>query len=306
MDVIIEYNSGATRSLVDEGYITKDLIIKPIEHKTSKVDLEGRPGVVREYLGYGSRSILLPIRFIASDELDFALKRDKLFGIFSDIEPFYIYEARPTYKTTTYDFELPGESFGPNNQLPKNLETIKGKRYNVVRISMSEVEQQWLMGFCDVEFETYQLPFAESKGTTLDELTFSREYWQTGQGLILEDPTQLKYVFQNTNSFRVFNAGNVPVNMAYRDMLFEIEVKGATSNLTITNNTNNTSWKYNGTNDINGIIKLETPTRFTKNGVSIFKDTNKANFILNPGWNDISITGTSQFLATFKFKFYYK
>lgn len=306
MDTIIEYNTGATLSLVKEGYITQDLLIRPIEHKTSSVNVNGRPGVVRESIDYGARVIILPIIFIAKDQLDFALIRDKLFSIFSDLEPFYIYEGRPTYKTNTYEFELPGQTWGENSQLPNNIEILKGKRYKVIRTNMNEVEQDGLLGKVDVEFETYQLPFAESAGTTLDARTFDRDVWQTGQGLIAVDPTTLKYVFQNEPSFQVYNAGDVPLKTNLRDMLFEIEFRGASNSLSIRNVTNGTQWQYNGSSGANDVIKLETPTRFTKNGSSIFRDSNRKSFMLNPGWNTIQISGASQFLISFKFKFYYK
>jgi len=306
MDTIIEYNTGATLSLVKEGYITQDLLIRPIEHKTSSVNVNGRPGVIRESIDYGARVIILPIVFIVKDQLDFALRRDKLFSIFSDLEPFYIYEGRPTYKTSTYDFELPGQTWGENSQLPNNIEILKGKRYKVIRTNMNEVEQDGLLGKVDVEFETYQLPFAESAGTTLDARTFDRDVWQTGQGLIAVDPSTLKYVFQNEPSIQVYNAGDVLLKTNLRDMFFEIEFRGASNSLSIRNVTNGTQWQYNGSSGANDVIKLQTPTRFTKNGNSIFKDTNRKTFVLSPGWNTIQISGSSQFLISFKFKFYYK
>ncbi len=306
MDTVIEYSTGATLSLVQEGYITQDMLIRPIDQKTSSVEVDGRPGVVRESVNHGTRVIILSVMYIASDQLDFALRRDKLFSIFSDLEPFYIYEGRPTYKTSTYEFELPGQTWGQNSQLPTNIEILKGKRYKVIRTNMNEVEQNGLIGKVDIEFETYQLPYAESPGTTLDERTFDKEIWQTGQGLMAVDPTTLKYIFQNETSFQVYNAGDVPLKTNLRDMLFEIEFWGSSTNLSITNVTNDTQWQYNGSSNADDVIKLETPTRFTKKENSIFKDTNKKVLILEPGWNTIQISGASKFLILFRFKFYYK
>lgn len=306
MDTLIEYSTGATLSLVQEGYITQEMLIRPIDQKASSVDVDGRPGVVRESVNHGTRVIILSILFLATDVLDFALRRDKLFSIFSDLEPFYIYEGRPTYKTSTYEFELPGQTWGENSQLPTNIEILKGKRYKVIRTNMNEVEQNGLIGKVDIEFETYQLPYAESPGTTLDERTFDKEIWQTGQGLVAVDPTTLKYVFQDETSFQVYNAGDVQLKTNLRDMLFEIEFWGSSTNLSITNVTNGTQWQYNGSSNADDVIKLETPTRFTKKENSIFKDTNKKVLILESGWNTIQISGATQFLILFRFKFYYK
>lgn len=80
-------------SLVNEGYITQDMVIHPIEISSEVTRTDYRLGVVRDNIIYGTRNIDLKILFIASDQLDFALKRDKLFGIFSDTNPFYIYEG---------------------------------------------------------------------------------------------------------------------------------------------------------------------------------------------------------------------
>ncbi len=306
MDTVIEYCTGATLSLVQEGYITQDMLIRPIDQKTSSVEVDGRPGVVRESVNHGTRVIILSVMYIASDQLDFALRRDKLFSIFSDLEPFYIYEGRPTYKTSTYEFELPGQTWGENSQLPTNIEILKGKRYKVIRTNMNEVEQNGLIGKVDIEFETYQLPYAESPGTTLDERTFDKEIWQTEQGLVAVDPATLKYVFKDETSFQIYNAGDVPLKTNLRDMLFEIEFWGSSTNLSITNLTNGTKWQYNGSSNADDVIKLETPTRFTKKENSIFKDTNKKVLILEPGWNTIQISGAAQFLILFRFKFYYK
>lgn len=140
---------------------------------------------------------------------------------------------------------------------------------------------------------------SESVGTSLDELTFDIEKWQTGQGLETEEP---KYVHQ-TSSFKIFNAGDVPVDPRKRDL--KIIFKGASTNLKITNNTTGEVWQFTGPSTVNDTIILDG-VRSLKNGASIFGQTNKKLISLLPGWNDFTVSGASgSFLITFDFRFYY-
>lgn len=155
------------------------------------------------------------------------------------------------------------------------------------------------------QMQTFSVPLtvmsglAESVGTTLDPLTFTREVWQVGQGLTLEEP---KYS-HNTTAFRIFNAGDVTIDP--REMPLEIIYRGRSDGLEIKNNTTGDVWKYNGTtSDVENIF-IEN-IRSLKNGNSIFKDTNKKLITLAPGWNDFTLSGTlGVFLISFEHRFYY-
>lgn len=140
---------------------------------------------------------------------------------------------------------------------------------------------------------------SESIGTTLDELTFDKEKWQLGQGLISEDP---KYI-HDTSTFKIFNPGDIVIDPCKKDL--KIIFVGASTNLKITNSTTGEVWQYNGSSTVDDTITLDG-IRSLKNGVSIFGQTNKKLISLNPGWNDFTITGaSSSFLITFDFRFYY-
>lgn len=140
---------------------------------------------------------------------------------------------------------------------------------------------------------------AESTGTTLDDLTFTAEKWQVGQGLTLEEP---KYT-HSTNTFSIFNAGDVPIDP--RKLPLKIIYRGASTNLKIKNLTTGDEWAHDGTSGSNDNITLDG-VRSLKNDTSIFKDTNKKLLTIAPGWNDFQLTGTSgSFLISFEHRFYY-
>lgn len=70
----------------------------------------------------------------------------------------------------------------------------------------------------------------------------------------------------------------------------EIEFKGASTDLTITNETTGDVWKYNGTTEASDIILLKGVRSF-KNSNSIFGQTNRRLLNFDSGWNNFSVTG---------------
>jgi hypothetical protein len=61
---------------------------------------------------------------------------------------------------------------------------------------------------------------------------------------------------------------------------------------------------YTGITGVNDTITLDG-IRSLINGVSVFRQTNKKVLSIAPGWNDFEITGASEFLISFDFRFYY-
>ncbi|MER2170703.1 MAG: phage tail domain-containing protein [Psychrobacillus psychrodurans] len=235
--------------------------------------------IVKETLDDGSTIILdkqlnprqLVAEFMSKgiDYKDSLLLRDDLFRLLGNGEEMYV-----------------GESFLSGKRWKVHFEDWEPERVSR-RVSKVDIPLFCASGL------------SESVGTSLDELTFEIEKWQTGQGLTVEEPT---YVHQ-TNSFKIFNVGDVPVDPRKRDL--KIIFKGASTNLKITNNTTGEVWQYTGSSTVNDTITLDGVRSF-KNGASIFGQTNKKLISLLPGWNDFTITGASgSFLITFDFRFYY-
>lgn len=110
------------------------------------------------------------------------------------------------------------------------------------------------------------------------------------------------YTF-TTPTFRVFNAGDIDIDP--RVLPLKIEFKGASTNLTITNQTTGDTWQYTGTTQAGDTIILDG-VRALKNGLSIFGNTNRKLITIKPGWNDFSVAGTTgAFEISFNFHFYY-
>ncbi|WP_323052292.1 phage tail domain-containing protein [Pediococcus acidilactici] len=130
--------------------------------------------------------------------------------------------------------------------------------------------------------------------------TFNENGWQLGMNLPSED---LIYTHSEPN-FKIFNASDIMIDPYYQshDLMLKINFDG--NSLTVTNKTTNTSWSYvkpaKKTDNIilNGIIT-------TLNGEPASVNTDYGNLTLATGWNDISVTGATDFTVTFSFPFIY-
>lgn len=110
------------------------------------------------------------------------------------------------------------------------------------------------------------------------------------------------YTF-TTPTFRVFNAGDIDIDP--RVLPLTITFTGASTDLTITNQTTGDTWQYTGTTVDGDTITLDG-VRSLKNGASIFGNTNRQLITIASGWNDFSVIGTTEaFEISFNFHFYY-
>src|SRR5699024_4736607 len=96
-----------------------------------------------------------PFYLRAYDMHDYPLLRDKLFSLVTTKESFYIRELRRPSEFTTCDGGYDDRYVG-------------GKRYLVRLSNVIELDQQRTYGFCEMVFDTTELPFAESIGTSAD------------------------------------------------------------------------------------------------------------------------------------------
>lgn len=243
------------------------LIIPSPSYSITKEEIPGRIGAVPLGKDLSPKKLTAEFLVTAVDYQDSLLLRDELYQLFSN--PFYI-----------------GEEYQ------------RGKRWEV------ECTEPWNPDRINHINSIISLPLlcekgvAESVGTTLDPFTFDMEIWQVGQGLTADD---MKYVHTSA-LFNIYNAGNVTVDPRYLDLL--IEYKGASTNLTIKNETTGDEWAYTGASSASDVIRLEG-IQSAKNNLSIFRDTNKKLITLFPGWNGFRLTGTSgSFEIKFKFRFH--
>lgn len=84
----------------------------------------------------------------------------------------------------------------------------------------------------------------------------------------------------------------------------EITFKGASTGLTITNETTGDVWKHTGSTAAGDTILLKG-VQSLKNGVSIFRDTNKKLLTFAPGVNKLTISGAPSVNLTIRTRFYF-
>lgn len=140
-------------------------------------------------------------------------------------------------------------------------------------------------------------PYAESVVSTLDTE-------QTDVFYQVDTEENIQYLF-DTNSFFVWNNGDVEVDPLHRWSDIKITFQGPSENLAIRNLTTGEEWTYNGSTVGGDVIEL-IGVKSEKNGGSILGSTNKKLITLAPGRNDFELVGpTGAFLISFDFRFYY-
>lgn len=269
MNTIIERLIGTIYDFDTLGITTRDFVVSSPKPRHTTEQVEGRHGAIDMGTVYDPRAISASFYAKAADGVDFALMRDEIFRLLRSDEAFYVIESRNP-----------------------------GKRWLVKVADTFGLDQQHKYGMFTVDFIANS-GFAESVGTTLDPFTFDAEAWQVGQGLSEDAPT---YSF-TTSSFRLYNAGDITVDP--REFPLVITFTGASTNLSIKNVTTGDEWKYTGTSAAGDSIVLDG-IRSTKNGLSIFRNTNRKLVTLAPGWNDFVITGASgSYSISFEYRYYY-
>src|SRR5690625_3467809 len=185
MDVEITKANGSSYRLSDHDVVIRDFAGSSIERRPSYSEVDGRHGYVEMGATYGSRTIRIPFYIDAHDLSDVALLRDKLFELVTDVESFYIREMRrPKYAPMHVCDDGESDEYADKY--------VGGKRYKV-RLTSSpfDIEQMFTYGFGELVFETTDLPFAESIGTTADidsnGLRYSDELWSYGMGLLYDN-----------------------------------------------------------------------------------------------------------------------
>src|SRR5690625_3883204 len=174
MDVEITKANGTSYRLSEHDVVVRDFVVSSIVMRLSYSEVAGRHGYVDMGATYGSRTIRIPFYIDAHDLSDVALLRDKLFELVKDVEPFYIREMRRPEYASMHFCDGVGDEYA--------VRFVGGKWYKL-RLSSSpfEIEQMFTYGYGDMAFETTDLPFAESIGTTADidsnGLRYSDELW---------------------------------------------------------------------------------------------------------------------------------
>ena len=151
--------------LSDYDVHVKDFIVSSISLISDYGEVEGRSGQVDYGATYDKRLIKVPFYIDYRDNHDFSLLRDIIFSLVVNKQSFYIREmrrvSRKQYSFVNTD-ESPREKDGTENRF------VGGKRYKVRIANQFNIEQFYSFGEGELEFETTELPFAESIGTSAD------------------------------------------------------------------------------------------------------------------------------------------
>lgn len=178
----------------------------------------------------------------------------------------------------------------------------KWKRWKVILNSPVQWENSSnSSSVAEVNFISHS-PFAESVGTTLSPSNEDSYIQQFKNGIWDGFEPTVQYEF-STNNFEVFNDSDIVVDPRNKELT--ITFKGASTNLKIENTTTGDVFEYTGSTIDTDVIELKG-VRHLKNGVSIFKNTNRKTITLDVGWNDFIISGyTGDFEISIDARFYY-
>lgn len=243
--------NGQMIDLDELGIRTRDFIVHSPSYIHTFEEVEGMDGVIDLGTKTGPRQITCLFRFIADNWIDFGQKRDEIFNLFESKEPFYLIEKRNLFK-----------------------------RWLVKVADSYEIPQRNVFGDFEINFVAIK-GYAESIGTSIQAKTFEH---------LQELPvTYTDYQDIYATKFKIYNPGQL-IDPRNPNHYLKITYKGNSENLRIENKTTGDVWQYMGTSNLNDEIVLEG-IRATKNGLSIFRQTNKRLITIAPGWNEFEISG---------------
>jgi Phage tail protein len=239
--------------------------VESLGQETQQENIPGRDGPLIIDGDLLPRNITAKFFTEAADRIDYKLLQHKLYRLFD-----------PRKEITIIDEREPDKRWSIRTQgtyTPERLNHIN----STFELSLLSAK-----------------PYAESVGTTLSPVGIAQANTNYG------DPP-VQYVF-NTSSFSVWNDGDAEINPSNHELV--IEFKGASTNLAIENITTGDNWTYTGSTTVSDTVKLEG-IRPTKNGLSIFRNTNRKVITLEKGWNEFKITGATNFTISFDFRYLY-
>lgn len=254
-----------------------DLLVSSIEKERKEQSIDGIPGVVDYGFNYKGRDVKM--NFMTEhyhDTFDHRLQRDEIYNLF-DSYPF-LYVSDDTVPSRVLKITIDG-SFTP-------------ERYGY-----------WYSTF-EVDARITGLPFWRTKYTT-------QEIENSGYSAIVEkygmaDGINIdyqKYRF-NTNTFTVWNGGNVTVDP--RNMQLDIRVWNSTSNGNATIENLTTGDKFVMYREHTKSFINLFGTKILLGSTNWLRESNRKFIPLVPGENKIKISNTTFTDVTFDFPFYYK
>lgn len=147
-----------------------------------------------------------------------------------------------------------------------------------------------------VEFEAFR-GLRESVGTTLDPFEYDSELWQLGQNLPSDE--DLQYIFTN-NRFNVYNASDITIDPERKHLLQIALTCDGTP--TIINHTTGSIFMINDPVSKSDVLLIDGIYPYLNNQ-HCGRSTNHGVIQLAPGDNDIEISGASNILCSWLFRY---
>ncbi|CDQ39558.1 phage tail domain-containing protein [Virgibacillus salexigens] len=277
--MFIVYDENMNLKPFPNGMLPLDIYIPSMQRERNTSSMDGSDGIIDKGYVFTTRPPSVDVGLISQDTKDFRLLRDVAFNFFNNHDYLYVSETHQ-----------------------------KGKRYKVT-ITESFIPERLTqeMAIASFSLEMYELPFAESIGTTqdiqLNGIDTDSELWGFGMGLIADDES-LIYTHE-TNEFRIYNAGNRPIHPFQQELKITISnVVGSDNYLQLRNVTTGTTFRVNEKVRDTQVIVLDGPN-VTSNGLQFLRSTNKEFIEIAPWWNDFRLTGAKSVTIEFDFRFYY-
>lgn len=269
--------------LMGYGLAALDLNISSTAQSVTEQTIPGWPGTIITGYQDSDRDISISVRLKSKDAIDFRVKRDAVYSYFKRLGTFYIAENHQINKLMKVRVI---ESFAFSR--PENLRT-----FGTAEIPLRIIGQPyWISKFKSTELKT--MPMVP--------------YWNVGLGI---DPNKLEYQFTNQSAFNVYNAGTVPLKTIQEadNCTITIEFNEVVNNFRLYDVTGK-YFEYNPTKDTKWNIAAGTKLiinghRVTLNSTPILDRTNRYFLLLQPGDNNMSIEGTTNYTITFDFRFKY-
>lgn len=238
---------------------------------TQYQQLAGTDGSVDQGTTFGAKTITATFYLGAIDKYDWTLAVRDIWRLLFDYQAYYISWSR-----------MPGIRY---------LVHCQPFEFTVI----NEIEATF-----QVQFIAF-LGHGESVGRTdTDPITMDSDLWQMiGQGFPLDE--DLIYTHME-NSFRIFNAGDLPINPRQHELTIVIKGTGAP---TLTNETTGETFTYNDELAAGDELVLDGVFPMI-NGVHCGRSTNHGLISLATGWNAFTVSGLTNLEVIFGTRFLYK
>lgn len=317
MDIEIKKKNGQRHTLNDFGFKVTNVTVESIEKETDYEKKENTSGRILLSSQYRKRTITVDCYVVSTKLNDNSRLRDEFYSLTNSNEPIHIRELRRTVPLN-YRFVQPTEDdyqeIDEYNVLVFNHEPfndnhyVNGRQYQVMCSDVVVPEENGRKINFSIKFETVELPFAESIGTSLElEKRPDRELWSNDMLIPFdEEDARRRYSFTNIYNNSVYYHGNVP-NDQFN--LFKKVTVVLGKNVKATE-----IFKFTlGNSDVMTIegANLKKGDKIVYDGVQTFRNGIPINDLASnaqpkfyPGWNNFEFNQQVK-SVTFDLKFYY-